>query len=97
MGGERLESAKLGGLGVPGDRAPVVVDGAGRIHTARTTWDPETGAQDVGILKRVQREFDGTFALNAWAARAGRIALGDTVTLLDTFTTPALARPGRYV
>ena len=34
MAGERLESAEIGELGVPGDRALVVVDGAGRVQTA---------------------------------------------------------------
>ena len=48
------------------------------------------------VLKRVRREFDGTFALNAWAARAGRIAWGDEVTLLDTFTMELPARLGRF-
>jgi len=61
-----------------------------------TTWDPETGAQDVEVLKRIRREFDGTFALNAWTARPGRIAQGDAVELLDSFDAPAAAHPGRY-
>ena len=36
MAGERLESASLGELGVPGDRLAYVVDGAGEIVSART-------------------------------------------------------------
>ena len=213
MAGERLEAAELGELGVPGDRALVVVDGRGRIQTARTrpallrhhatlgvdgrvrvdgldweseevaervraavaptarlvaapedarfdvlpllvtsdgalaafgedprrlrpnlvvggvdglaerewegrflaigravigladlrarcimtTWDPETGVQDIEVLKRIQREFDGTFALNAWVARGGRIAVGDSVALLDpqAAAVPARLRPAR--
>ena len=61
-----------------------------------TTWDPETGAQDVEVLKRIRREFDGTFALNAWTARPGRIARGDAVRLLNSFGAPVPARQGRY-
>ena len=36
MAGERLESAALGALGVPGDREAYVVDGRGEIVSART-------------------------------------------------------------
>jgi uncharacterized protein YcbX len=61
-----------------------------------TTWDPETGAQDVGVLKRIQREFGGRFALDAWAARPGILALGAAVTLLDSFDQPEAPMLGRY-
>src|SRR5262245_13873890 len=36
MAGERIESTEIGELGVPGDRALVVIDGGNRILTART-------------------------------------------------------------
>jgi len=61
-----------------------------------TTWDPETGVQDLSVLKRIAREFDGTFALNAWAARPGSIRVGDPVTLLDDFDAAEPPRLGRY-
>jgi uncharacterized protein YcbX len=61
-----------------------------------TTWDPETGAQDLSVLKRIAQEFDGTFALNAWAARPGSIRVGDLVTLLDEFDAAEAPRLGRY-
>ena len=35
MAGEKLASAKIGPLGLPGDQALVVVDGSGRIQDAR--------------------------------------------------------------
>ena len=61
-----------------------------------TTWDPETGVQDISVLKRIAREFDGTFALNAWAARPGSIRVGDPVTLLDELDAAEAPRLGRY-
>ena len=61
-----------------------------------TTWDPETGAQDLSVLKRIAQKFDGTFALNAWAARPGSIRVGDPVTLLDEFDAAEAPRLGRY-
>jgi uncharacterized protein YcbX len=61
-----------------------------------TTWDPETGKQDVGVLRRIKDEFAGTFALNAWVARPGRIAVGLPVTLLDQFDEAAPPLLGRF-
>jgi len=54
-----------------------------RARCNMTTWDPETGAQDIRVLARIRRDFAGTFALNAWVARPGRVAVGDAVLLLD--------------
>jgi uncharacterized protein YcbX len=61
-----------------------------------TTFDPDTGAQDLGVLKRIQREFDGTFGLNAWVARPGRIAVGSEVRLLDEFVDASVPPLGRF-
>lgn len=61
-----------------------------------TTFDPETGVQDVGVLLRIRRDFDGKFALNAWAARPGRVAVNDSVTLLDAYEAGEDPRYGRY-
>jgi MOSC domain-containing protein len=61
-----------------------------------TTWDPETGAQDLGILRRIQERFDGTFALNAWVARGGWVAVGAPVRLLDSFREALPPPLGRY-
>lgn len=60
-----------------------------------TTWDPDTIAQDVDVLRQIRRDHDGTFALNAWAGRPGEVAVGDAVTLLEDpieLTRPALGR-----
>lgn len=48
-----------------------------------TTWDPDTHVQDREVLRRIQRELDGTLALNAWTAVAGRVAVGDPAELID--------------
>jgi uncharacterized protein YcbX len=60
-----------------------------------TTWDPDTGEQDVEVLLRIHRRFEGTFALNAWVARPGRVAVGDEAMLLDSFEDPADPLRGR--
>ena len=47
-----------------------------------TTFDPDTGAQDVEVLRDIRRRFGGTLGLNAWVVREGRIAEGDPVELI---------------
>ncbi len=47
-----------------------------------TTFDPDTAAQDTGVLKRIHRELDGTLALNCRVERPGRVRVGDPVRLL---------------
>jgi uncharacterized protein len=63
------------------------------IHSVRqrcivTTIHPDTGAQDLNVLRRIRRQFGNAIALNAWVIRPGTIHLGDAVTL-----QPADARP----
>jgi uncharacterized protein YcbX len=48
-----------------------------------TTFDPDDASQDREILRRIQRELDGTLALNCRVLRPGRIRVGDPVTLQD--------------
>ncbi len=62
-----------------------------------TTYDPDTAVQDPGVLKHIVREFGGSFFLDAWVARSGRVAVGDPVTLLDGFKNPEPALHGRFV
>jgi uncharacterized protein YcbX len=60
-----------------------------------TTWDPDTLVQDVDVLRSIRSRFSGTFALNAWTAREGRISVGDPVELGEipaNFAAPALGR-----
>jgi uncharacterized protein YcbX len=47
-----------------------------------TTFDPDTGKQDTGVLRRIQKEFAGKLGLNAYVVKPGRIAIGDTVELI---------------
>jgi uncharacterized protein YcbX len=47
-----------------------------------TTWDPDTQAQDVGVLRDIARRFDGRLCLNAAVVEAARIEVGDEVEIL---------------
>jgi uncharacterized protein YcbX len=44
-----------------------------------TTFDPDTLAQDVNVLRRIVRELGGTLALNCSVARGGTLRVGDPV------------------
>lgn len=61
-----------------------------------TTFDPDTVEQDLEPFLHLRRSFGGTFALNAWAGRDGRLAVGDEVRLLDEKEALAAPEPGRY-
>lgn len=53
-----------------------------------TTWDPDTQAQDVGVLRDIARRFDGRLCLNAAVVEAARIEVGDEVELLGRWPAP---------
>jgi uncharacterized protein YcbX len=86
--------------GVPGDaerswpgRALAVGDALIGIRSVRqrcvvTTIDPDSGEQDVEVLRRIGRDFGGRLALDAWVIRPGTIATGDDVTLADSDAEP---------
>jgi MOSC domain-containing protein len=44
-----------------------------------TSIDPETGAQDIDVLRRIRTDFGGEMALNCWVIRPGTIRVGDVV------------------
>ena len=46
-----------------------------------TTFDPDTQAQDVNVLRRIVREMDGTLALDCSVLRGGTLHVGDPVEL----------------
>ena len=48
-----------------------------------TTWDPDSGEQDVDVLREIRSRFDGRLALNASVARAGQVSVGDGVRVAD--------------
>lgn len=49
-----------------------------------TTIDPDSGAQDISVLLKIQYEFASRIALNCWVIRSGTIRTGDTATLVET-------------
>jgi uncharacterized protein YcbX len=53
-----------------------------RQRCVMTTFDPDTLEQDVEVLKRIHREFDGRLALNCYVLRGGTLSIGDAVELL---------------
>jgi len=48
-----------------------------------TTYDPDTQAQDLGVLRRIVQEFDGVLGLNCAVLRGGAVSEGDAVELLS--------------
>jgi uncharacterized protein YcbX len=61
-----------------------------------TTWDPDMGEQDLDVLRRINNEFGGTMALDAWVVVGGKIKVGDPVELADDIEAgPPLVR-GRF-
>jgi uncharacterized protein YcbX len=47
-----------------------------------TTYDPDTLAQDTGVLRDIVRRFGGRLCLNATVAQAGRVHEGDSIELI---------------
>jgi uncharacterized protein YcbX len=47
-----------------------------------TTFDPDTAAQDVEVLKKIHRQFDGRLALDCQVVEPGLVTEGDPVTLV---------------
>jgi uncharacterized protein len=60
-----------------------------------TTIDPDTGEQDLNVLRRIHSRFESRLALNCWVAQPGTIAVGDRVELLEA-TLPA-PDPGGWI
>ena len=60
-----------------------------------TTYDPDTLAQDVNVLRDIRRRFDGTLALNAAVLAPGVVHVGDRADVVEALTdiAPAAARP----
>jgi len=48
-----------------------------------TTFDPDSGRQDLGVLRKIKKDFNGRLGLNSYVAAPGRIAVGDTVELIS--------------
>lgn len=74
-------------------RALVIGDAVIGIDSLRgrcivTTIDPDTGDQDLDVLRGIRRNFNGELALNCWVIRAGTVHLGDSARLTTTTERP---------
>jgi uncharacterized protein YcbX len=69
-----------------GDALIGVVQRRGRCVV--TTIDPETGEQNLDVLRKINRQFDGRLALDCWVITPGTIRLGDPAELTDTDARP---------
>jgi uncharacterized protein YcbX len=70
------------------DRALRIGDAVVGVHSLRprcivTTIDPDTGAQDLDVLRNINRRFDGRIALNCWVITPATVHVGDKVDVLD--------------
>ena len=54
-----------------------------RQRCVMTTYDPDTQVQDVSVLRRIVRERGGRLALDCSVIEPGRVALGDSVEVLE--------------
>lgn len=50
-----------------------------RARCVMTTFDPDSGKQDLGVLRRIREEFSGVLGLNSYVIAPGRISIGDAV------------------
>ncbi len=53
-----------------------------RQRCVMTTFDPDTLAQDLSVLRRLVKEFGGRLALDCTVVTPGRVTVGDSVELL---------------
>ncbi len=93
--------------GVPADaeqnwpgHALAIGDALIGVHSMRqrcivTTIDPDTGEQDLDVLRRIRDRFGNAIALNCWVIRPGSIRIGTPVTLEPSDAAPA--NPGGWV
>jgi uncharacterized protein YcbX len=87
--------------GVPADREPelpgqalAIGDALVGVHSLRqrcivTTIDPDTGEQDLDVLRRIRDDFGGEVALNCWVIRPGLVRIGDPARVVPTDVGPA--------
>jgi uncharacterized protein YcbX len=54
-----------------------------RSRCVMTTFDPDTLAQDVSVLRRIAQQFGGKMALDCDVVQGGLIRVGDPVVVLD--------------
>lgn len=76
-----------------GPRVILGVDSV-RLRCIVTTIDPDDGAQDLDVLRRIHRDFDSRIALNCWVIRGGSIHRHDTVRVEPLPSQAATTHPG---
>ena len=69
-------------------RALRIGDAVVGVHSLRprcivTTIDPDTGAQDLDVLRSINQRFHGMIALNCWVITPATVCVGDEVDVLD--------------
>ncbi len=86
--------------GVPADLEPQLTGQAVAIgdvligvHSVRqrcivTTIDPDTGEQDLKVLRRIRDDFGGELALDCWVIRPGLVRIGDPARILPVEGSP---------
>jgi uncharacterized protein YcbX len=63
------------------------------VHSPRqrcivTSIDPDSGAQDLDVFRRIRRDFAGFMALNCWVITPGTVRRGDRAELVPTVQRP---------
>jgi uncharacterized protein YcbX len=66
-----------------------------RARCVVTTIDPDTGAQDLAVLRRIRELLGGRCALDCWVAREGEVRVGDRVEVVDADLSPPA--PGGWI
>jgi uncharacterized protein YcbX len=65
-----------------------------------TTIDPDSGEQDLEVLRRIRRDFAGSVSLDSWVIRPGVVRVGDqvrVVSLPEDLADVAGANPGGWI
>lgn len=65
-----------------GDDVVVGIDSV-RLRCVVTTIDPDTGEQDLDVLRRIHRDFGSRTALNSWVVVGGTVRVDDEVTVVE--------------
>ena len=55
-----------------------------RARCIMTTFDPDSGQQDLSVLRVIQKEFDGVLGLDSYVVAPGHISVGDAVELVPS-------------
>jgi hypothetical protein len=60
-----------------------------RARCVVTSIDPDTGAQDLDVFRRIRTDFAGVLALDSWVISPGTVRVGDEVRLEATHERPS--------